>query len=67
MAREGIALAMTYESCMEPTDSAEYLRIGKSGVFLELGLASPAAEYRSKASKELEKLFYETYGTPVSS
>lgn len=62
MAREGIALALTYDSCREATDSAEYLRIGKDGVFLELGLASPAGEYRSRASVEMEKLFHETYG-----
>lgn len=62
MAREGIALAFTYESCIIETESAEYLRIGRDGIFLDLGLAYPTGEYRSKATEALGKLFHETYG-----
>ena len=62
MAREGIALAFTYESCIIEEDSAEYLRIGRDGIFLELGLAYPTGEYRSKATTALAQLFHDTYG-----
>lgn len=61
MAREGIALAFTYESCIVNTENAAYLRIGQNGIFLELGLAYPSGEYRSKATEALGKLFHETY------
>lgn len=41
MAREGLGLAFTYGSCMEHYPDTEYLRIGKTGVFLDLALAYP--------------------------
>ncbi|MFR5601792.1 MAG: LysR family transcriptional regulator [Lachnospiraceae bacterium] len=61
MAREGIALTLTYYSCMVPDDRVEYLSIGNDGVFLDLALAYPGGEYRSKAVKALGKLMHETY------
>lgn len=64
MAREGIALAFTYESCIVHTENTVYLRIGKDGIFLELGLAYPSGEYRSKATQTLGALFHETYSKP---
>lgn len=62
MAREGIALAFTYESCMVKSEDAAYLRIGEKGIFLELGLAYSPGEYRSKAASTLGALFHEMYG-----
>lgn len=61
MAREGIALAFTYKSCIVEEEHAEYLRIGKEGIFLDLGLAYSPGEYHPKASKALGALFHETY------
>lgn len=61
MAREGVALALTYHSCIVPDENVEYLRIGEEGVFLDLALTYPTGEYRSKAAVALGKLFHEIY------
>lgn len=61
MAMEGLGLALTYCSCMADNEKVRYLRIGEEGVFLELGLAYPSGEYRSKATATLGTLFHEMY------
>lgn len=61
MAREGLGIAFTYQSCAEEYEDIRYLRIGKKGVFLDLGIAYPADEYQSKGAKELEKVIREVY------
>lgn len=61
MAREGLGLAFTYQSCAEPFENVQYLRIGKTGEFLDLGLAYPSNEYHSKAARELEKTIRDIY------
>lgn len=61
MAREGLGLAFTYQSCAEAYDNIQYLRIGKEGAFLDLGIAYPSSEYHSKGAKELEKVVREVY------
>lgn len=61
MARSGLGLTTTYRSCMVQNGETRYLRIGREGVFLELALAYPAGEYRSKAAQALGELFYELY------
>lgn len=61
MAREGLGLAFTYESCAEMFDNVQYLRIGRTGEFLDLGMAYPSNEYHSKAAKELEQIIREIY------
>lgn len=63
MAREGLGLAFTYESCAEAFDNVQYLRIGQTGEFLDLGLAYPSNEYHSKAAKKLEETIREIYRT----
>lgn len=61
MAREGIALAFTYSSCLVPYPNVEYLGVGREGLFLDLTLAYPAGEYRSKATMALAQVFHEVY------
>lgn len=61
MAREGLGLAFTYQSCALPYENVRYLRIGRKGVFVELGLAYPSNEYHMKAAEELEKTIREIY------
>lgn len=61
MAREGLGLAFTYQSCAEHYDNVRYLRIGRRGIFVELGLAYPSNEYHMKAAEELEKTIREIY------
>lgn len=61
MAREGLGLAFTYQSCAEMFDNVQYLRIGRNGEFLDLGIAYPSNEYHSKGAKELEKVVREVY------
>lgn len=56
MAREGVGLALTYQSCAVPDDNAAYLRIGEEGVFLDLALTYPVGEYRSKATVTLARV-----------
>lgn len=61
MAMEGLGLALTYRSCMVKDSRVRYLRMGEEGVFIDLGLAYPAGEYRSKATAVLGNLFHEMY------
>lgn len=61
MARAGLGLAFTYQSCAESYDNIQYLRIGREGAFLDLGIAHPSSEYHSKGAKELEKVVREVY------
>lgn len=61
MAREGVALALTYHSCIVPDEHVEYLSIGQEGVYLDLALTYPTGEYRSKAARALGDLFHEIY------
>lgn len=61
MAMEGLGLALTYRSCMVHNSRVRYLRMGEDGVFLDLGLAYPAGEYRSKATAALGNLFHKMY------
>lgn len=61
MAKEGLGLAFIYQSCAEPSDKVRYLRIGRKGVFIELGLAYPSNKYYVKAAEELEKTIREIY------
>ena len=61
MARSGLGLTTTYRSCTVRSEGVRYLRIGPEGIFLELVLAYPAGEYRSKAAQTLGELFYELY------
>jgi len=66
MAMEGLGLALTYHSCIVNQSNVRYFRIGTQGVFLELGLAYPAGEYRSKASIALGELFRKMYSPDES-
>ncbi len=61
MAREGIGLALTYNSCIIPGENYRYLRIGKNGIFQDLALAYPDGEYRSRAALALAELFHKVY------
>ena len=61
MAREGLGLAFTYASCVEPSERLELLRIGREGVFLDLGLALPSREYHSCAAAALAEVVREVY------
>lgn len=53
MARAGLGIAFTYRSCREDTDQVRYFSIGAEGVFLDLGLAYPLGNYRSRAARAL--------------
>lgn len=59
MAREGLGLAFTYRSCVEPYEDVAYLSIGREGVFLDLALAYPYANYKPKAVVELGRVVKE--------
>ena len=61
MASAGLGLAFTYASCIRPSDRYELIRVGKDGIFLDLGVAFPQAEYHSKASKYMEEVIREIY------
>lgn len=66
MAMEGLGLALTYRSCMIRREGVRYLRIGPKGIFLDLGLAYPSGEYRSKATAALGDVFHQMYrGEPT--
>lgn len=61
MAREGLGIAFTYQSCAEEYEDIQYIRIGKEGEFLDLGVAYSTDEYHSKGAIELEKVIREVY------
>lgn len=61
MATEGLGLALTYRSCMTGDSRVRYLRMGEKGVFIDLGLAYPSGEYRSKAVCALEGVIREVF------
>ncbi len=63
MAKEGIGLAFTYRSCVSETPDINLLSIGPEGEFIDLALVYPDG-YRSKAAKELGRLFHERYSQP---
>ena len=53
MAKNGFGLAFTYASSVDPDEQIELFRIGKDGVFIDLGVALPSQEYHSKASEAM--------------
>lgn len=61
MAKEGLGLAFTYQSCAEPNPDTVYISIGKQGVFLELALAHPYSTYQPRAAKALGQVIRETF------
>ncbi len=61
MARAGLGLAATYRSCIPAHEPAQYLKIGRNGVFLDLALLYPSGGYRSKAAAALGEVLRQTY------
>ena len=61
MAKAGIGLAFSYASCLDPDDPLELFRIGKEGVFLELGVAMPSREYHSRTAFAMEDVIREVF------
>lgn len=59
MAREGLGLAFTYRSCVGEYDDVVYISVGREGIFADLALAYPYAEYRSKAALALGRMIYD--------
>ena len=55
-ARAGLGLSFTYRSCVGRWNEAVYASIGAQGIYAELGLAYPYADYRSKAALALGKM-----------
>lgn len=64
MARAGLGIAFTYRSCREDYPHTQYYSIGPEGVFLDLGLAFPPGNYRSRAALALADTLKQYYQTP---
>lgn len=64
MARAGLGIAVTYRSCREDYPHTQYYSIGPEGVFLDLGLAFPPGNYRSRAALALANTLKQYYQTP---
>lgn len=62
MARAGLGLAFTYQSCAEPYEDTVYLSIGEQGIYLDLALAHPYSTYQSKAAKALARVIQDVAG-----
>lgn len=62
MARAGLGLAFTYQSCAEPYEDTVYLSIGEQGIYLDLALAHPYSTYQSKAAKALARVIQKVAG-----
>ena len=50
MAREGLGLALTYESCRIESKDALYLSLGEEGIYMDLAIMFPVSSYRSRAT-----------------
>ena len=61
MAKEGLGLAFTYQSCQELDSEIQYMRIGEKGVYADLGIAYPSEEYHSRGAEKLEEIIREVY------
>lgn len=61
MARAGLGIAFTYRSCREDYPHTQYYSIGPDGVFLNLGLAFPPGQYRSRAALALADTLKQYY------
>ena len=61
MAKEGLGLAFTYQSCQELDSEIQYMRIGEKGVYADLGIAYPSEEYHSRGAEKLEEIIWEVY------
>ena len=59
MAREGLGLAFTYRSCVGEYNEAIHASIGENGIYADLALAYPHAEYRPKAVLALGEMIYD--------
>ena len=62
MAASGLGLAFTYYSSHLYYPNAEYLSLGKDGLFLELGLAMPPGRYHSRAAIALKDVMFRILG-----
>lgn len=60
MGRAGLGLAFTYRSCIGDFADAVYLSVGENGLYADLALAYPHAEYRSKAALTLGEMISES-------
>lgn len=61
MARAGLGIAFTYRSCREDYPHTQYYSIGPDGIFLDLGLAFPPGQYRSRAALALADTLKQYY------
>ena len=61
MAEAGLGLAFTYASSVNPNAQVELFRIGRTGLFLNLGVALPTREYHSQAARAMEAVVREVY------
>ncbi len=61
LARKGLGIAFTYNSCKSFEGNEEYLRIGKNGLFVDLALIYPPDKYRSYATKILANLISDLF------
>ena len=66
MARAGLGLAFTYQSCIEEYPPCQLLfLLARKVCFLELALAHPYATYQSNAVKAWKKIIRETFPKEV--
>lgn len=61
MAAQGLGLAFTYYPYARLQGNAVPLRIGREGVFLDLGIVRAPGEYRSRAADALVQVIREIY------
>ncbi len=61
LARQGLGLAFTYNSCKVNENNECYLRIGNEGIFVDLSLIYPPDKYKSYATKILAKLLADLF------
>ncbi len=61
LARQGLGLAFTYNSCKVNENNEYYLKIGNEGVFVDLSLIYPPDKYKSYATKILAKLLTDLF------
>lgn len=64
MARQGLGLALTYRSCVEPSPHVRHLAIGQARFYLHLALIYPPDGYQSRATRALADLIRQYMAKP---
>ena len=65
MGCQGLGLAFTYGSCVQPRADVEYVSLGREGYFVDLILVFPPGSRRTRSVRALESMIREFYRSRI--